>query len=401
MRHILRQASPPPDGVAPVLTIKGLPDGFTEGTTATVTFDWGEDVLGFIDGDIIVTGGTLGAITGGRQVWTATLMVTGTSDVVVSVADSAVQDATGTVSAATSVTGRFSSGEVAAEIIREFMGARAAASLAAQPELRDLIRGGPATGSLQVTRGAGDISLRTGTEGPVWAALSSNWTDLEGSTNAYTMLSFGSHAHISDDAIVGVMVQLDHSAFEGGAASVDGTGFLVGPYVAAEFGQIYVDGRLLWGQTENEISPLGTYTDTFQTERWLASFNLSGEVQAGGWTLLPGLGYAYTEDRQAAYVDALSNPVPAQTVRLGELTAALDWELPFANGLTDFTGGVAAIWGMQEGTADAFEGTRGRLDLGLNHQSGGLNYAFGLWVDGIGQDALTRQGAEVVLDWQF
>ncbi|MBF9059158.1 hypothetical protein HKCCSP123_08175, partial [Rhodobacterales bacterium HKCCSP123] len=50
---------PPADGSAPVATISGLPDGFTGPLTATLTFDWGEEVFGFDRSDITVTGGTL------------------------------------------------------------------------------------------------------------------------------------------------------------------------------------------------------------------------------------------------------------------------------------------------------------------------------------------------------
>ena len=108
-----------PDGVAPVVTITGVPDGFTGPVTTTITFDWGERVLGFEDSDISVTGGTLGAISGGPDVWTAELSVTGDTDVAVSVAAGAVLDASGTPSVAAFATGAYASGSIAEAVIRD------------------------------------------------------------------------------------------------------------------------------------------------------------------------------------------------------------------------------------------------------------------------------------------
>ena len=67
-----------------------------------------------------------------------------------------------------------------------------------------------------------------------------------------------------------------------------------------------------------------TYVDSFETERWLASVNLAGKFEAGSARLMPGLELAITEDRQKAKIDALSNPVPEQTVGLSEVTARID-----------------------------------------------------------------------------
>ena len=126
-------------------------------------------------------------------------------------------------------------------------------------------------------------------------------------------------------------------------------------------------------------------------------------IETARATLLPQVQYAYTEDRQEAYLDSLSNPVPAQIVSLGELSTSLGWEMPIGDtGLTDFTGELSGIWGVQDGGGSVFDGGRGRLDLGLSHDTGtGLRIGLGSYLDGIGNAELTRRGIEVTVDWQF
>jgi hypothetical protein len=393
------------DIIAPTVMISGVPDGFTGPVTATITFDWNEDVLEFADGDITVTGGTLAAISGGPSVWTAELSVDGNADVVVSVAADAVQDASGTPSAAASVTGAFASGEAASQLIATFMEARAAALLASQPDVRGFL-GGTSTGLafVDVTQGAGTVRLRTGGSGPFWAALDANWSDLGSASSSYALATLGAHTWLSQDALLGGMLQYDMAETRDGAARIEGTGWLIGPYFAAELaqGEIVMDGRLLYGRTDNEISPLGTYVDSFETERWLAILNTSGRVELARLTLLPGLGYAYTEDRQMAYVDALSVPVPEQTISLGELTARLEWEVPLGDGATVFTGGIAGIRANSSQTSSQLEGGRGRFNLGLRHAgANGFNVDLGGYIDGIGAANYQSRAIALTVSYAF
>ena len=393
---------PPPDGIAPVLTISGLPDGFTGPTTATITFDWGERVLGFQDSDITVTGGTLGPISGGPDVWTAELTVTGDTDVSVTVADGAVIDASGTPSRAASATGAYASDQIAEELIREFLGARARSLIGAQPSLTALLDGGAPSGNVLVTRGAGLVQLRSGSSGPVWAALDAQWSDLDGFRTSYTHLTFGGHMTLAPDQLLGVMLQLDHAASTEGVAEISGTGWLIGPYYVGRFEGIDVDARLLWGRTDNRISPLGTYTDSFGGERMLAMLNVSGEVAAGRATLRPLLGWAYVDERSEAYVDALSNPVAAQRVRLSELEAALDWTIPVGEGAVELVGGVSGIYASEQGGNSSLEGMRGRIDLGLRQRGDGpVAFDVGLWLDGLGEPGFEAYGIDLSLDIRF
>lgn len=105
-----------------------------EDSTIRITFD--EDITGFDATDITVDGGTLGPLTGGPQIFAADITAVGTTDLIVSIPAGAAGDATGTPSAATSVTGRFAPEGWTGELIRDFMTTRATALVAAQPDLR-------------------------------------------------------------------------------------------------------------------------------------------------------------------------------------------------------------------------------------------------------------------------
>ncbi len=392
----------PPDGVAPVVTITGVPDGFITTQTATITFDWGEDVIDFHDDDITVTGGTLGPISGGQRTWTATLTVDGDRNVVVSVAEDAALDGSGMSSAAASVVGAFASGEIAEELIREFLAARSVALLAAQPTLSGLLDSGGPSGDISVTRGAGTVQIHTGSEGPIWVALNSNWSDIDGFETAYTNLSFGTHMSLTDETLLGAMLQLDHAVSLEGTSEIEGIGWLIGPYYVVRYGGVDLDARLLWGRTKNDISPIGTYTDTFATERMLAMVNLSGEIETELATLHPLIGWSYVEDRSDAYIDALSNPVASQHVRLNQLEVALDWILPIDTAGTDFVGGAAGLFMVEDGGNGSVEGARGRLDLGLRRQGQGpLGFEVGVYADGLGQSEFEAYGIDLSADWRF
>src|SRR5690606_3433867 len=63
---------------------------------------------------------------------------------------------------------------------------------------------------------------------------------------------------------------------------IGGQGWMFGPYAAVRFADsIVLDGKVLWGRSTNAISPFLTYTDTFTTERLLATMRLGGEIAFG------------------------------------------------------------------------------------------------------------------------
>jgi len=83
-----------PDTTAPTLTINTSTNSLDANETATITFNWSEIVIGFGDGDITTTGGTLSAISGSGATYTAVFTPTAqsTTDGVITVGANVVVD---------------------------------------------------------------------------------------------------------------------------------------------------------------------------------------------------------------------------------------------------------------------------------------------------------------------
>lgn len=85
----------------------------------------------------------------------------------------------------------------------------------------------------------------------------------------YGFGAIGSHLRFGENMLIGGMAQFDHADTIDGTAGTKSTGWLAGPYIVArlESQPLISEGLLLYGTTSNDVSPLGTYTDSFNTER--------------------------------------------------------------------------------------------------------------------------------------
>lgn len=129
---------------------------------------------------------------------------------------------------------------------------------------------------------------------------------------------------INSSILVGALVQYDwmneRSRTLGSAAS--GNGVMAGPYTTVRLANnIFFDARAAWGVSDNRVNPFGTYQDSFDTNRWLARANLTGNWRFGDIRVTPSAGLTYVEERQKSYVDTLGVLIPGQTVALGRFDA--------------------------------------------------------------------------------
>ncbi|MGY3669821.1 MULTISPECIES: DUF7933 domain-containing protein [unclassified Marinovum] len=204
---------------------------------------------------------------------------------------------------------------------------------------------------------------------------------------------------VNQDVLVGVMLQFDDAKLYGDNSKVSGQGWMAGPYVTARLGQhLYFDGRLAAGTSRNQISPFNTYTDDFDTTRWLANASLTGEIENGPWMIRPTASFSYYEETQDSYTDSLNVGIPSQTISIGEvkLGPTISGNFIDANGITyrpEF--GLNAIYQHSEtegvtltqDDATGADGWRGRLKAGLTVQgTNGGRVHFGGSYDGIGSD---------------
>ncbi|WP_300528965.1 Ig-like domain-containing protein [Maricaulis sp.] len=132
----------------------------------------------------------------------------------------------------------------------------------------------------------------------------------------------GADMMVSENVLVGALVQWDTAETVTGAlrSRVEGDGWMAGPYVVARLSEnMYFDARGAYGQSDNQVNPIGTYWDDFETDRWLLEANLTGDYFAGGWRISPEIGLAYFTEEQSAYTDSLGFTIPSQDITIGRL----------------------------------------------------------------------------------
>ncbi|WP_188720495.1 Ig-like domain-containing protein [Actibacterium pelagium] len=404
------------DATPPGLTISGVPETYLPGDTFNVTFTFAEDVTGFDASDVDVTGGSVGAVSGGPRVYTATVTPGDTDNVTVSVAEGAAVDAAGNLSVAASASSLIDSATVAGEMIADFTETRARNLVQNQPGLARFLSAG-ANGYLNadVTRGNADISFATGGDSSFWLALEASRTDLSGSGDqTYALATLGGHMKLNEGLLIGGMLQFDRSEFDpdGATGDISGDGWMAGPYMVAQLGDqpLFFEGRLLYGESDNEVNPLGTFTDSFKTERFLGMLALEGNYEANGMTLYPRIEYNHVSDRQLEYIDGLSNTVPEQKVTLSELSVGVDLEAPIKGARHEqaMTMGLSGIWSKTNGSGaavnfiDEDEGGRARIDVGyVIATDEGLRASAKAYVDGLGNDDYNTYGVALNLSLNF
>ncbi|MEL6288022.1 MAG: choice-of-anchor D domain-containing protein [Pseudomonadota bacterium] len=245
----------------------------------------------------------------------------------------------------------------------------------------------------------------------VW--IQGTWAHVDGETSDTDLGLFyaGIDYRVSPSFLFGVLGQFDWSDEQDATNgfSIDGQGWLVGPYVVARLNDTAVfEGRLGWGRSENDISPFNTYTDTFDTERWLAKAKLTGQFDMGGWQFSPHIAFLYFGEEQKAYTDSNNIFIPGQSIDLGRLTFGPEvssrWTV--SNGVT-LAGhlGIKGIWDfaapelrdLDTGrAADATEGVRARIEGGASVAlPNGWNLTGEGFFDGIGTDDLDAYGVRV------
>ncbi|QBY00042.1 autotransporter outer membrane beta-barrel domain-containing protein [Rhodophyticola sp. CCM32] len=403
-----------PDGTPPQLQISGLPDSLAVGEMAGLTFTFSEPVTGFAADDIVLGNASLSQFSGGPQTYQAGVTADADGPLTVSVAQGAAQDASGEGSAAASVSTQAVTVPDTGEEVADFLTTRSRDLVANQPRLSGFLSGQQSGRlSASVSRGQGRFEMQTDGRGPVWMSLqAARSEDDTGQSGSYARAVLGGHTVLSETMLLGAMIQLDHSEMTNAQGTeVEGHGWLAGPYVVAQFPghPLYIEGRLLYGQTSNTVTAPGSPAAQFDGDRWLAMLTLSGAVHSAGLSTYPSLSFSHVSDGQDAYRNAAGVLVPAQTVGLSELAIGLDFEKPFVLAAGDLmiNWGVSGIWSRMDGGGSAFidreSSARGRFDLGYrfdNHR--GLTASANMFLDGIGSaDGHISYGIEAGLRLEF
>ena len=93
----------------------------------------------------------------------------------------------------------------------------------------------------------------------------------------FSVLYLGADVVVTPAFLIGALVQFDHSDTTTRAlqTSTSGHGWLVGPYATLRLSEnIFGNVRAAWGESDNKVSPTMTFTDDFDTTRWLVEGSL-------------------------------------------------------------------------------------------------------------------------------
>ena len=281
------------------------------------------------------------------------------------------------------------------------------------------------TSLLQVRQAAASAALASGSAGDVayvenyrfGAWFEAQYKQFGGGSDEhgdFAIAYFGMDYLVKPDVLVGALVSLDTMEEVTDTSTVSGFGYMIGPYVTAQLASnLYFDGHVAVGRSDNRISPFNTYTDTFRTGRWLARGSLTGEARHGNWTIRPHARLGYFEETQQRYTDSVGATIPSQTVRLGQLkigptftgrfegpegwTWAPYLEVEGIYNIGDTTGVT-----LTDTNGPEVEGWRARLKAGVGLTTGeGTRLSLGATHDGLGRSDFENWGLKFELSIPF
>jgi hypothetical protein len=259
---------------------------------------------------------------------------------------------------------------------------------------------------------------RTGTY-DVWTELYGSKTNAGTSDSSYWVGYVGGHYFINEQTLVGVVGQYDWSKESDASVSsnANGQGWMIGPYLAGQLPdqKLYYEARASWGQSTNKVSPDGTYTDGFDTTRWLVSAKVSGSYAINHLIVKPAISVSYYEETQHSYTytDTNANLIAAQTISIGELKfgPTLTDNIELDNGLLfQPSFGINGVYNFaikdnvaSQGAALCNNDLRARIDAGFNlvDQDKGRSISTSGFYDGIGINDYQSYDGKVRLTLSF
>ncbi len=242
----------------------------------------------------------------------------------------------------------------------------------------------------------------------VWGeAIFANFDSL-GKDGKFSLYYLGADYVVNENLLVGGLVQLDSfkSESEQQIGDMDGEGFMVGPYATAKIGKkLYFDGRLAWGKSDNSISPLGTFVDDFDTDRFLASASVTGDFSAGAkLKFRPTVALRNLSETQNSYTDSLGVEIPKQKISTGEASFSprVETQIDLNNGwvMRPF-GSVEGIVSFGDEIDTIFENDfRARFEGGASLRSNkGVNAGISVFIDGVGSDGFSSEGIRLTFGY--
>ena len=399
----------PVDLTAPSVTLSGMPATVLPGDVVLINVDFSEAVTELEASDFALSNGTATGLSGSGAAYVLTITAGGGGVLSVTLPAGSAFDVAqnGNLASNTLESGAGAVTETE-EAIATYLQQRANALVSAQPGLVRLLG---SSSQPQINVSSKGFTYALGAGHPVWASITGQWGESGTIDTRYVLGSVGAHAWLDDRTILGVMLQFDQMVQTEPGRRIEGTGWLIGPYIAGQVQDhpLFYEGRLLWGQSDNDITQFGLPADSFDSERMLAQFKLQGEVISGTTTLRPFVDASYVTDRQEAYIDGLGNAIAAQSVEQTQLALGLDatWQMASGSGVLAPTAGFSAIYSDSAGSgiatqeAPGFEGWRGKLRAGMRYSTGASVFDLSSFLDGLGASDYRDYGLSLTFSTKF
>jgi outer membrane autotransporter protein len=255
--------------------------------------------------------------------------------------------------------------------------------------------------------GSGSSAPRPGTPAAfdIWVQGTSSYFSntqpdarYQGHTN---ILMSGADYKVMPGLIIGVMAQTDWMDQSSNVStSQSGFGWMAGPYLSARLARnLFLDVRALGGKSSNKLdmtdATAGSWSDTYSTNRLLASAKLTGVYTFDAWRIRPSAELMYFAERQKAFTNALGIDIDSQTVSVGRLNFGPEFGyrmvMPDKTVLEPFVG-LTGVWDFARtdalttsGLAMGQEGLRGRVEGGLSYSTpSGIMVRGSAAYDGVG-----------------
>ena len=149
-----------------------------------------------------------------------------------------------------------------------------------------------------------------------------SYDDTGGADGNFDILYVGADYALTNNWLIGILGQFDWAdeTTRADGSNADGEGWMVGPYISGRLAEhLFFDWRAAWGGSDNSVSPFGTYSDSFDSDRWLTTARLTGNWTSGNWRLTPSVAVKYGEESSDAYTDRLGFRIRGQDVSLGQV----------------------------------------------------------------------------------
>ena len=154
----------------------------------------------------------------------------------------------------------------------------------------------------------------------IWLEVQVSQIKRGDSLGRFSTTYLGTDYVLKPDFLVGLSVQRDWISFAGKSTTntVKGVGWMITPYMTTKLTEhLYADVGIGWGKGQNKMSPFGTYTDSFNSERWLASMAMVGDFSVNHIKIKPTARLSYFKESTAAYADTLNVAIPSFAVKTG------------------------------------------------------------------------------------